>query len=264
MCNQSNIIGALLVISALAGGNALAGDKAPPVEKAPAIDNPPAAKPAVELEYELHTGYTNEYLFRGLNLGHDLVEVGGDIRAGLHGFGLSLGAWFGSFNDADFEGANDLNVTELDLYGQVARNFGWVTGSVGYIYRHYDSDEDLTLENQEVYFSLSHEFYGVDASLTYFLGVEGDNDGYSEFGLSRSFDINPSVAVNCGTKLGYLVEQGQLTAFTTQLSLDWGFTAHARLSPFVKWSIALSDDPDTAYEGSKNQLVGGMMLSVGF
>jgi hypothetical protein len=94
--------------------------------------------------------------------------------------------------------------------------------------------------------------------------MEGDNDGYSEFGLHRGFDLCKTVALNCATKLGYLVEQGQLTAFTSQLSLDWGFTKSATLSPFVKWSIALSDDANTAYYQSKNQLVGGVILSVAF
>ena len=70
--------------------------------------------------------------------------------------------------------------------------------------------------------------------------------------------------LNGGVALGYLAEQGQLTALTSKLSLDWSCTRAATLSPFVKWSIALCDDNDSAYGGSENQLVGGIMLAVAF
>jgi hypothetical protein len=53
MQNYCKTIGALAAASALVAGTASA-----------------------EVEYEIHTGYTSEYLFRGLNLGQDLVEVG--------------------------------------------------------------------------------------------------------------------------------------------------------------------------------------------
>ena len=216
------------------------------------------------VEYELRTGYTNEYLFRGLNLGQDLIEVCADVCADVNGIGLSAGAWYGSFDNADFGGLSSVDVGELDLYGQVSKDFDFVNGSIGYIYRHFDSNEVSTLETQEIYFGLSRKFYGVEASLTYFWGIEEDNNGYSEFALARSFELRPSLALKCATALGYLAEQGQLTALTSKLSLDWNFRGSATLSPFVKLAVSLNNDNDTVYWDSKNQLVGGMMLSVGF
>jgi hypothetical protein len=236
-----NTLGALAAVSALVAGNAMA-----------------------EIEYELHTGYSNEYLFRGLNLGQDLIEVGADVKADVSGVGLSAGVWYGSFDNADLGDVRDLTVDELDLYGQVSKNFGLLTGAIGYIYRYYDAHDDASLGTQEVYFSVSRQICGIDTSLTYFWGVEDDNDGYAEFALGRSFELSPCLAFNCGAKLGYLAEQGQLSALTSKLSLDWGFTTTATLSPFVAWSLALSDDNDTAYSDSKNQVVGGVMLSVAF
>jgi hypothetical protein len=241
MRTHCNTLGALAAVSALVAGNAMA-----------------------EVEYELHTGYSNEYLFRGLNLGQDLIEVGADVKAEVSGVGLSAGVWYGSFDNADLGAVSNLTLGELDLYGQVSKDFGWLTGAVGYIYRYYDANEDASLGTQEVYFSVSRQFCGIDTSLTYFWGIEEDNDGYAEFALGRSFELSPCLSFNCGTKLGYLAEQGQLTAVTSKLSLDWGFTTTATLSPFVAWSLALSDDTDTAYWNSKNQVVGGMMLSVAF
>jgi len=46
--------------------------------------------------------------------------------------------------------------------------------------------------------------------------------------------------------------------------LDWGFAEHAKLSPFVSLSVPMSDDNDTAYVNSGNELVAGTMLSVTF
>ena len=259
MRNSSNTLGSLAAVAALAAGNALmAGTAVVPANAVTPVNTKP------QVDFELHAGYTNEYLFRGLNLGQHLVEVGADVSTVAYGFELSADAWYGTFENADFGPFHHSDVRELDLYGQVARDFGILTGSVGYIYRTFDSSDDSNLENQEVYFGLSRQFFGIDTSLIYFWGVEKDNDGYSEFALHRGFKLSPCLTLKCDAALGYLVEQGELTALTNRLALDWNFTRTAKLSPFVKWSVALSDDNDTAYLGSKNQIVGGMMLSVGF
>ena len=61
-----------------------------------------------------------------------------------------------------------------------------------------------------------------------------------------------------------MIEQGDFTAWTSKASVDWGFAGQAKLSPFIACSVALSDEPDTAYNGSGNELLGGAMISVGF
>mgnify|MGYP007038417247 CR=1 FL=1 len=61
MQNYCKTIGALAAASALVAGNASA-----------------------EVEYTLGTGYTSEYIFRGENLGEDLVEA--SLSAILHDF----------------------------------------------------------------------------------------------------------------------------------------------------------------------------------
>ncbi|MCX6876080.1 MAG: hypothetical protein NTW21_20080 [Verrucomicrobia bacterium] len=260
MHNYCKTIGALAAVSALVAGNASA-----------------------EVEYELHTGYSNEYLLRGINLGQDLIEVGADVKCEAAGLSLSAGAWYGSFDNAgptvlDVDTFTDTgrlrladgDVGELDLYGQVSKDFGFLTGSVGYIYRYFESNEINTMGTQEVFFGVSRQFFGIDTSLNYFWSIESAdgsplyNEGYSELALSKSFELSQCLTLNCGGKLGYLVEEGVLTAFTTKVSLDWGFTPTAKLSPFVAYAIALDDDAKLADYQSKNQFVGGMMLSVGF
>ena len=122
----------------------------------------------------------------------------------------------------------------------------------------------ITDDAQEAYASLSRDLGFAKGYATYFWDLEGDNDGYSEVGLSRGFELNQCLNLNVGTNLGYLVEQGQATAWTTRASLDWAFAEHAKLSPFVALSVSLSDDSDSYYEGADNELIGGTQLSVSF
>jgi uncharacterized protein (TIGR02001 family) len=235
MQNYCKTIGALAAASALAAGNASA------------------------IEYNLHTGYTNEYLFRGVDSGSSLVEAGVDAATTWNGLGLSAGAWYGSF-DAPTTGFAS---TELDLYGEVSKDFGFATLATGYIW--YLNDKNAgSSDVQEAYFSASRDFGFAKASLTYFWDIEGDTDGYSELALSRSFELSPCLALKVASNVGYLVEQGDFTAWTTKVALDWGFVEHAKLSPFVAYSMALSDSVNTAYYHSKNELVAGSMLSVSF
>ena len=245
MQNYCKTIGAIAAVSTLVAGNAMA-----------------------EVEYELHTGYSTAYLFRGLNLGQDLIETGADVKVEAYGLGLSAGAWYGDIRNGQTFGMNNTSFDELDLYAAVSKDFGWATTAIGYINRNYSVDGTAMWNTfdteQEVYFSLARQFWGVDTSLTYYWGIEGDNDGYSELKMNRAWELSPCLTLNTGGNLGYLVEQGQFTALTLKVSLDWGFAGTAKLSPFVAGSWALSDDNDTAYQGSKNQLIGGLMLSVGF
>ena len=259
MQNYCKTIGALAAASALVAGNASAGTSAPA---------PVSAAPDSSISYELHTGYSSEYIFRGVNLGDDLIETGFDVATEAYGLGLSAGVWYANYQES-LQGT-EINSNEVDFYAEVSKDFGFATASVGYIY--YANSNDKLIEQavgnfedyQEVSFGLSRDLGFATASLTYFWGVEGDNDGYSELALDRSFELSPCLALNVGTNIGYLVEQGQATAWTTKVALDWGFAEHAKLSPFVAVSVALSDDVDTAYVGSSNELIAGSMLSVSF
>jgi len=248
MQNYCKTIGALAAASALVAGNASA-----------------------EVEYELHTGYTSAYLFRGLDLGQDLVEVGADVATEWNGLGLSAGAWYASFNAPTGFNANlnNANADELDIYAEVSKDLGFATVAMGYIFYYYpQGSANQTLvpidDAQELYFSLARDFGIFNASLAYYWDIEGDNDGYSELALDRSFELNSCLDLTVATGVGYLVEQGQCTAWTTKVGLDWEFAERAKLSPFVALAIALNDDNDTSYAGSGNEFVAGSMLSVSF
>lgn len=241
MQNYCKTIGALAAASALAAGNASA-----------------------EVEYEIHTGYTSEYLFRGLNLGQDLVEVGVDVATEWNGLGLSAGAWYASFDAPTGLGGGAYSTSELDIYAEVSKDLGFATVAVGYI--NYMND-DTTAKNlgllvddaQEVYFSVAKSFFGVDFSLAYFWDIETDNDGYTELAASKGFELSPCLTLNTSAALGYFWEESDFGYLGAKVSLDWAFTETATLSPFVagSWSIEDAYTPD-------NEFVGGTMLSVSF
>ena len=236
MQNYYKTIGALVAASAFAAGYASA-----------------------EIESEVHVGYTNEYLFRGLDSGSNLVEAGADVSTEYNGLGLSAGAWYGSFDNA-----NAVSTSELDLYAEVSKDLGFVTAAVGYIKYVNDDTNAFANDNQEVYFSVAKSLYGVDFSLTYFWDIETDNDGYAELGASKGYEISPCLTLNTGAALGYLAEQGQLAHLTAKVSLDYAYSETATISPFVAHSWSLNNDVNTAYINSRNELVAGTMLSVSF
>jgi Bacterial protein of unknown function (Gcw_chp) len=251
MQNYCKIIGALAAASALVAGNAQA-----------------------EVEYELHTGYSTEYIFRGVELGENLVEVGFDAAYETNGFTISGGFWATGF-DANEDGTiintlggntgNDVD-NEIDFYGEVSKDLGFATVGVGYIY--YFNVGSLGVDDQEIYFTASRDLGFANASLTYYWDVVENfagNEGYTELALSRSFELNQCVSLNVASNVGYLIEGGDFTAWTTKVSVDWAFAEKAKLSPFIAGSIALGEGAsDSLWTVTNNELTGGAMLSVGF
>lgn len=252
MQNYCKTIGALAAASALVAGNASA-----------------------EVEYTLGTGYSSEYLFRGSNLGQDLVEASASASTEWNGIGLSAGAWYGSYDqavgadiyDADGEligNYDEYDVDELDLFAEASKDLGFATAALGYIYyMNEDGLKDVD-DAQEIYVKLSRDLGFANAYAAYYWDLEGDNDGYSELGLSRGFELNQCLTLNLGTNIGYMWEDDQDTAWTTKASLDWGFAESAKLSPFVALAVQLTDDNDNYTAGFGNELIGGCMLSTSF
>ena len=241
MQNYCKTIGALAAASALVAGNASA-----------------------EVEYTLGTGYTSEYIFRGENLGNDLIEVSGSTSTEWNGLGLTAGAWYGSYSP------DRQDVDELDLFAEVSKDLGFVNAAVGYIYYMNETTGTVVDDVQEVYFKFSRDLGFANAYAAYYWELEGgahngaDFGDYSEIGLSRGFELNQCLTLNLATNIGYMWADDQDTSWTTKASLDWGFVENAKLSPFVALAVQLTDDNDNYTSGHDNELVGGCMLSTSF
>ena len=255
MQNYCKTIGALAAASALVAGTASA-----------------------EIEYELHAGLSSAYIFRGIDLGDELAETGFDVATEVAGLGVSGGLWYAAWEGPSGVPGFDADFDELDIYGEVSKDLGFATVAVGYIYYHFPQANGTAFfvpfdDAQELYFSVSKEFFGVDFSAAYFWDIETDNDGYSEIGASKGFELSPCLTLNTGATLGYLFEEGDASHFQTKVSLDWAFTETATLSPYIAHSWALSEggrfagvsSPSSAlYGGSSNELFGGLSLAVSF
>lgn len=248
MQNYCKTIGALAAASALVAGNASA-----------------------EVEYTLGTGYTSEYIFRGENLGGDLVEASATATTEWNGFGWTAGAWYGSYDkndgrgfDTDGDAFDESDVDELDLFGEVSKDLGFVTAAIGYIY--YMNEPYTEEDTQEVYVKFSRDLGFANAYAAYYWELEGGSqyDDYSEIGLSRGFELNQCLTLNLATNIGYMWAPDQDTSWTTKASLDWGFAENAKLSPFVALAVELTDDNNNYTDGHDNELVGGCMLSTSF
>lgn len=239
MQNYCKTIGALAAASALVAGNASA-----------------------EVEYEIHTGYTSEYVFRGVDLGDDLAEVGLDVAGKYNEIGLSAGVWATAFNSSAI---NDDVSSEVDLYTEASYDAGFANLAVGYIY--YWNVGNLGIDDQEIYFQASRDFGFATASLTYFWDIisnNGGNNGYTELALSRSWELNSCLSVGVTSALGYLIEGSEFTHWQTKATLDWGFAENAKLSPFVGLSVGLGEEAGTMWGSTDNELFAGSMLSVSF
>lgn len=243
MQNYCKTIGALAAASALVAGNAKA-----------------------EVEYEIHGGYTSEYIFRGLDVGDNLVEGGVDVAGEWNNVLMSAGMWTGAYQPQNQFG-NQLD-TEYDFYAEAGYDFGFMTGAVGYIYYwNLNSNAQYRIDGQEVYFSIAKDWGFMNSSFTYFWDVDGlDNDGYSFLGFDRGFEFNPCLTLQCATGVGFLFEKGKFSSWDSKVALDWGFTETATLSPFIALSVPF-DTGSSVYNANATQgseFYGGAMLSVRF
>jgi len=252
----TKILGAMAVATAVASGYASA-----------------------ELQGEVHVGLDSSYIWRGMEIGGNMSEAGVDLAYNLgEGFNISGGAWYANFDANTRTRASD---NEVDLYTEVSKDFGFATMSVGYIY--YDCGRHGNLlrtsaDLQEVYFSLSRElFWGIKGTLSYYWDIVGDNGGYSELGLQKTFELSPCLTCDVGVKTGYFVEEGQLGHVTAMVALNWSFAKNMTLTPYIARSWELPGLESVYSPGGEpiigravsaiteeNQLWGGLKLTMKF
>ena len=238
MQNYCKTIGALAAASALVAGTASA-----------------------EVEYEIHTGYTSSYIFRGLDLGDNLTEFGVDMAGQYNDVSLSAGVWAGFFKTNNTSNQIDL---EVDMYTEAAYDFGYMTGAIGYIY--YWNAGQLGADAGEVYFSISREFYGIDTAFTYFWDAHGsgiENDGYSEFYFGHAYEISPCLVWNNSVTLGFLWEQTDVSHLQLKSGLDWAASETVTISPFLAYSFGGNTDSNV-WNPVEDEFSAGAMLSVSF
>jgi len=253
---MNNNITLSLLGGALVSGSAFAGEVVAPVCE---------ASPCYEADVTV--GYHSDYIFRGAQLGTDMVDAGVNVSKSAWGLDFTAGAWYGSFENANS------NIDELDLTFGVSKDFGFARFNTGFI--HYDFDAGVlgALQNSEIFVGFSKDLcYGVSTSLTYFIdtsgelsGDEGDNNGYSQLSLAKSDLFLEGLTLS--NDLGYLVEKGQLNHNTTTLGYDYALSENATITPYVAytWELdALEEHGPTITGSEQNRFHGGVALTVSF
>ncbi len=226
--NYSKTIGALAAASALVAGNAS----------------------ATEIEGQLGLGYNTDYIFRGFDRGSDVVEAGADFTTTWNGVDFSGGLWYASIQDGHVGNAGPVQLPdgydELDLYVEASKDLGFATAYVGYIrYQFLGTDvqilgNDVRLIDDfaELYFGLSRELiWGVNGAVTYYWDVEGDNNGYSELALDKTFKLHECVDLVTAARAGYAFEEGQIQHTTLSLTFNVKASDSVTVSPYVAYSF---------------------------
>jgi hypothetical protein len=276
MRNYSKTVGALAAASTLVAGYASA-----------------------EIEGDVHVGYHNMYEFRFMDQGNDLIEAGADVAATFGDFGVSAGAWYGSFDVAALGGLvggnGKINFDELDLYVAGSYSVGDLTFELGYIYYYFpDTGSIFTAagtpfvsNTQEVYFGLTYDFsFGLSANSTFYYDFDAGSGWYSDTSLSYSYEIIPDcLSVDVAAGVAFADGLGTQAAakpgvtpgstndgyqgFYASLALPYQFRDNVTITPYVKYTNAdggLGTDPRLIGATTPGQdfLISGVTLSVGF
>jgi len=190
---------------------------------------PTQVSPLNEVSTQVTAGYATDYIWRGVKSGKNLFE--GSLQ-----FGVSLEENTAIVIGAYGAGAEDFDRTEVDFTAGVVHDFGPVTGTAEYTYYNYNAVAGA--DTQELALGVEYVLpFDIKSTLKYFISIEGDNDGYSEFALSKNFVLNESQYLIGTVTEGFLIEAGEFAHTTTDLSYNYRFSSGVTASPFVSYSF---------------------------
>jgi hypothetical protein len=222
----------------------------------------------------LSAGYANDYEFRGLVIGNDLIETELKLAAEFEGYKFEVGAWHANFNNNTSGVDEQLNTTV-----SVVKDFESFDVRVGYVNRNFPGSESTIA---------AQEFFGV-VGAELFAGVRGQVSTYyvfrDESGNTDSWYINPEVSrnfkfcecLNLDVAGGLGVIQNDalgtdgVNHWYLSAALNWVATKNLTVTPYVKFTDADSDnisDITTNADGTGDvgdaNVIGGLKATVNF
>ena len=206
---------------------------------------------AEDIGAEVSVGYDTDYMFRGVNLGEDLLWSDVNVSTTLtDGLDLGVGAWYANVAD---DAGND----ELDIYAGLSTSMGDISLDLGATYYYYPDPVagEGTLEFG-VGFGTSVGPFDLSLGLYYDIDLEA---AYYEVGAATSFDLTDTMAVDVGGALGNF-DGDTLTALTFTIGVPITLSDSASLSPYVGVNIPLDDYEDEFGD----DIYSGLSLTVGF
>ena len=206
---------------------------------------------AEDIGAEVSVGYDTDYMFRGVNLGEDLLWSDVNVSTSLSdGLDLGVGAWYANVAD---DAGND----ELDIYAGLSTSMGDISLDLGATYYYYPDPVagEGTLEFG-VGFGTSAGPFDLSLGLYYDIDLEA---AYYEVGAATSFDLTDTMAVDVGGAIGNF-DGDTLTALTFTIGVPITLSDSASLSPYVGVNIPLDDFEDV----EDDTIYSGLSLTVGF
>ena len=208
-----------------------------------------------DLGAEVSVGYDTDYIFRGANLGQDLLWSDVNVSTSLSdGLGLNIGAWYAN--------PTDVGDDELDIYAGVSTDLGGMSLDLGTTYYYYPGA--TSTNTLEFGAAVGTSVGAFDVSLGVFHDIDSDNT-YVELGAGTSFDLTDNISLDLGATIGNNQDEvvgGQadgLTAVTITVGAPIGLTDNASLTPYLGINAGLDDNQDAG-----DEIFSGISLSVGF
>ena len=206
---------------------------------------------AEDIGAEVSVGYDTDYMFRGVNLGQDLLWSDVNVSTSLSdGLDLGVGAWYANVAD---DAGND----ELDIYAGLSTSMGDMSVDLGATYYYYP-DPTAGEGTLEFGIGLGTSAGPIDLSLGLYYDIDLEA-AYYEVGAATSFDLTDTMAVDVGGAIGN-ADGDTLTALTFTIGVPITLSDSASLSPYVGVNIPLDD-----YEEEfGDDIYSGLSLTVGF
>ena len=206
---------------------------------------------AEDIGAEVSVGYDTDYMFRGVNLGQDLLWSDVNVSTSLSdGLDLGVGAWYANVAD---DAGND----ELDIYAGLSTSMGDMSVDLGATYYYYP-DPTAGEGTLEFGIGLGASAGPIDLSLGLYYDIDLEA-AYYEVGAATSFDLTDTMAVDVGGAIGN-ADGDTLTALTFTIGVPITLSDSASLSPYVGVNIPLDDYEDEFGD----DIYSGLSLTVGF
>ena len=206
---------------------------------------------AEDIGAEVSVGYDTDYMFRGVNLGQDLLWSDVNVSTSLSdGLDLGVGAWYANVAD---DAGND----ELDIYAGLSTSMGDMSLDLGATYYYYP-DPTAGEGTLEFGIGLGTSAGPIDLSLGLYYDIDLEA-AYYEVGAATSFDLTDTMAVDVGGAIGN-ADGDTLTALTFTIGVPITLSDSASLSPYVGVNIPLDDYEDEFGD----DIYSGLSLTVGF
>lgn len=253
---KKKIITTIITLGAISAANAGSGKQVMPVDPEPVCEAPFTGAVSI--------GYNSDYVFRGFNLGSNVITADIDVD-----IPLSSGLNFAF-------GANYLNVTDdipsfdrLTLSGFGEFQVGAFDVAIGVNFYEYIEAQTFLEENLEAGIKIGTDigdlFY-LQASYFHDFEFEGN---YYELGAYRTIALTDCLDLNLAAGIGYgdNYDFNESAAFGDHVFVRTGLTYHLTDSASLNAYIAgkfLYDDSEEVPFTSEEEVYGGASLTVKF